>query len=50
MKVKELIEELSKYDDYLEVVYVSEVDYTDGEISYVELYECKDEKKRVWLG
>jgi len=34
MKAKELIESLKAFDGDLDVVYISDTDFTDGEITY----------------
>lgn len=47
MKVKELIKKLMRCNPEYEVRYVSEVDYTEGHISYVNNYEVDEE---VWIG
>lgn len=50
MKVKELIAELKKCPENLEVTYVSETDFTEGEITYVEYKKWEEFDDEVYLG
>ena len=50
MNVKELIMELKRFDKDLQVVYCSDPDYTEGEITYAKLFERPTKPNEVWLG